>query len=38
MSKVSREMCENSVKNVLKRARICKAKRDGNLSDIIFHI
>lgn len=37
INEIPREMCENVMKNVLKRARICEANRGGHLSDIVFH-
>ncbi|KAI8123095.1 hypothetical protein CVS40_6188 [Lucilia cuprina] len=37
MNEIPREMCENVMKNVLKRARICEANRGGHLSDMVFH-
>lgn len=38
INKISTDMCENVLQNVIIRARICEANRGGHLSDIIFHM
>lgn len=38
ISNISRDLCENVLKNVIQRARICEANRGGHLSDILFHV
>lgn len=38
VTEITQEMCENVMKNAMKRVRICDAARGGHLSGIIFHV
>ncbi|CAK9799157.1 hypothetical protein ANTPLA_LOCUS1913 [Anthophora plagiata] len=37
IQEITQETCENVMKNVVERARICKAARGSHLADVIFH-
>ncbi|KOC69653.1 hypothetical protein WH47_08428, partial [Habropoda laboriosa] len=37
IQEITQETCENVMKNVFERARICRAARESHLADVIFH-